>query len=158
TLLRMVQGPSVGGEYTSSMVFLVERAPEGRRGLMGALTACGAGAGILLGSAVGAVFAASMSTAALESWGWRIPFLLGLIVGIAGYFLRPAYARDGTGRAAQTSSDRRDTARSLAHCYWICGLVGLHRRRLLCQLRLSRELAPNRRRHSAVPRTRDQFI
>ena len=35
TLLRMVQGLSVGGEYTSSMVFLVERAPEGRRGLMG---------------------------------------------------------------------------------------------------------------------------
>ena len=88
TLLRMAQGLSVGGEYTSSMVYLVERAPEGRRGLMGALTACGAGAGILLGSAVGAVFAASMSTAALESWGWRIPFLLGLIVGIAGYFLR----------------------------------------------------------------------
>jgi MFS transporter, MHS family, proline/betaine transporter len=44
TLLRMVQGLSVGGEYTSSMVFLVERAPEGRRGLMGALTSCGAAA------------------------------------------------------------------------------------------------------------------
>ena len=41
TLLRMVQGLSVGGEYTSSMVFLVEQAPEGRRGLMGALAACG---------------------------------------------------------------------------------------------------------------------
>jgi MFS transporter, MHS family, proline/betaine transporter len=88
TILRMVQGLSVGGEYTSSMVFLVERAPEGRRGLMGAVTACGAGAGTLLGSAVGATFASSMSTAALESWGWRIPFLLGLVVGIAGYFLR----------------------------------------------------------------------
>src|SRR3954453_4228080 len=88
TLLRMVQGLSVGGKYTSSMVFLVERAPEGRRGLMGALTACGAGAGTLLGSAVGATFASSMSTVALESWGWRIPFLLGLIIGIAGYFLR----------------------------------------------------------------------
>ena len=88
TLLRMVQGLSVGGEYTSSMVFLVERAPEGRRGLMGALTSCGACGGILLGSAVGAGFAATMPTAALESWGWRIPFLLGLVVGIAGYFLR----------------------------------------------------------------------
>jgi MHS family proline/betaine transporter-like MFS transporter len=88
TLLRMVQGLSVGGEYTSSMVFLVERAPEGRRGLMGALTSCGACGGILLGSAVGAGFAAMMPTAALESWGWRIPFLLGLVVGIAGYFLR----------------------------------------------------------------------
>src|SRR6476660_9056091 len=88
TLLRMVQGLSVGGEYTSSMVFLVERAPEGRRGLMGALTSCGACGGILLGSAVGAGFAAMMPTAALESWGWRIPFLFGLVVGIAGYFLR----------------------------------------------------------------------
>ena len=88
TLLRMVQGLSVGGEYTSSMVFLVERAPEGRRGLMGALTSCGACGGILLGSAVGAGFAAAMSTASLKSWGWRVPFLLGLLVGIAGYFLR----------------------------------------------------------------------
>lgn len=88
TLLRMVQGLSVGGEYTSSMVFLVERAPEGRRGLMGALTSCGACGGILLGSAVGAGFAAAMSSASLESWGWRVPFLLGLLVGIAGYFLR----------------------------------------------------------------------
>jgi MHS family proline/betaine transporter-like MFS transporter len=88
TLLRMVQGLSVGGEYTSSMVFLVEHAPEGRRGLMGALISCGASGGILLGSAVGAAFAASMSSAALDAWGWRIPFLLGLLVGLAGFFLR----------------------------------------------------------------------
>ena len=88
TLLRMVQGLSVGGEYTSSIVFLVEQAPEGRRGLMGALAACAATTGILLGSAVGAAFAANISTAALASWGWRLPFLLGLLVGIAGYFLR----------------------------------------------------------------------
>ncbi|MFZ0122749.1 MAG: MFS transporter [Xanthobacteraceae bacterium] len=88
TLLRMVQGLSVGGEYTSSIVFLVEQAPEGRRGLMGALAACAATTGILLGSAIGAAFAASMSAAALASWGWRLPFLLGLLVGIAGYFLR----------------------------------------------------------------------
>jgi len=88
TLLRMLQGLSVGGEYTSSMVFLVEHAPRGRRGLMGALASFGCGTGILLGSAVGAGFAATMSTAALDARGWRIPFLLGLVVGIAGYFLR----------------------------------------------------------------------
>jgi MHS family proline/betaine transporter-like MFS transporter len=88
TLLRVVQGLSVGGEYTSSMVFLVEHAPEGRRGLMGALAATGCAIGTLLGSAVGAAVAASMSTAALDAWGWRIPFLLGLVVGIAGYILR----------------------------------------------------------------------
>ncbi|MGB8550705.1 MAG: MFS transporter [Xanthobacteraceae bacterium] len=88
TLLRIVQGLSVGGEYTSSIVFLVEQAPEKRRGLMGALAACAATTGILLGSAIGAAFAGSMSAAALASWGWRLPFLLGLLVGIAGYFLR----------------------------------------------------------------------
>jgi MFS transporter, MHS family, proline/betaine transporter len=88
TFLRMVQGLSVGGEYTSSMVFLVEHAPDGRRGVMGAMASCGATGGILLGSAVGAGFAASMSEATLDAWGWRIPFLLGLVVGIAGYLLR----------------------------------------------------------------------
>jgi MFS transporter, MHS family, proline/betaine transporter len=88
TLLRIVQGLSVAGEYTSSLVFLVEHAPKGRRGLMGALTACGGIGGILLGSAVGAAFAAVMPTATLNSWGWRIPFLLGLAVGIIGYVLR----------------------------------------------------------------------
>jgi MFS transporter, MHS family, proline/betaine transporter len=88
TLLRVVQGLSVGGKYPSSMVFLVEHAPVGRRGLMGALAATGGAIGILLGSAVGAAFAASMSTTALDTWGWRIPFLLGLVVGIAGYILR----------------------------------------------------------------------
>jgi MFS transporter, MHS family, proline/betaine transporter len=88
TLLRVVQGLSVGGEYTSSMVFLVEHAPEGRRGLMGALAGTGATIGILLGSTVGAAFAASMSTAALDAWGWRVPFLLGLVVGAVGYLLR----------------------------------------------------------------------
>jgi MHS family proline/betaine transporter-like MFS transporter len=88
TLLRMLQGLSVGGEYTSSMVFLVEHAPPGRRGLMGSLASFGCGAGTLLGSAVGAGFAASMSTEALDAWGWRVPFLLGLVAGIAGYVLR----------------------------------------------------------------------
>jgi MFS transporter, MHS family, proline/betaine transporter len=74
TLLRMVQGLSVGGEYTSSMVFLVEHAPDGRRGVMGAMASCGATGGILLGSAVGAGFAASMSEATLDAWGWPFRF------------------------------------------------------------------------------------
>jgi MHS family proline/betaine transporter-like MFS transporter len=88
TLLRMVQGLSVGGEHPSSIVFLVEHAPEGRRGLMGAFGSCGAVVGILLGSAMGALFASIMSTETLEAWGWRIPFLGGLVVGVVGYFLR----------------------------------------------------------------------
>jgi MHS family proline/betaine transporter-like MFS transporter len=88
TVLRVIQGLSVGGEYTTAMVFLVERAPPGRRGLIGAVCGCGADAGILLGSATGAALAAMMSPEALSAWGWRVPFILGLFVGLAGFALR----------------------------------------------------------------------
>jgi MHS family proline/betaine transporter-like MFS transporter len=88
TALRVIQGLSVGGEYTTAMVFLVERAPPGRRGLLGSICACGADGGILLGSATGTVLAASMSAEALAEWGWRVPFILGLFVGLAGFVLR----------------------------------------------------------------------
>jgi MHS family proline/betaine transporter-like MFS transporter len=122
TLLRMVQGLSVGGEYTSSMVFLVEHAPPGRRGLMGALASCGACGGILLGSAVGAGFAATLSTEALDAWGWRVPFLLGLVVGIAGYFLR----RHVQETVPATRRQRAPIIETL-HDHWriVLGMAGL---------------------------------
>jgi len=88
TVLRVIQGLSVGGEYTTAMVFLVERAPPGRRGLLGAICGCGASAGILLGSAAGAALAAMVSAEALSEWAWRLPFILGLFVGLAGLALR----------------------------------------------------------------------
>lgn len=88
TLLRMIQGLSVGGEYTTSIVFMVEHAPPGRRGMIGAMASCGAVTGILAGSATGAVLATVLSTEALEAWGWRVPFIIGLFVGLAGLALR----------------------------------------------------------------------
>lgn len=87
-LLRLVQGLSVGGECTTSVVFLVEGAAPDQRGLMGSWSSFGAVAGILLGSAVGAALASLLSPAALQSWGWRIPFLLGLAVGLVGLYIR----------------------------------------------------------------------
>lgn len=88
TLLRMIQGLSVGGEYTTSVIFMVEHAPPGRRGLIGAIACCGAIGGILLGSATGAILSSAFSAEQMAAWGWRIPFVLGLVVGLAGYFLR----------------------------------------------------------------------
>lgn len=61
TLLRMVQGLSVGGEYTTSIIFIIEQAPPNRRALVGAMGCCGAVGGILLGSATGALLASVMS-------------------------------------------------------------------------------------------------
>jgi MHS family proline/betaine transporter-like MFS transporter len=88
TLLRMMQGLSLGGEYPSSMVFLVERAPKGRRGVMGGLASIGAVTGLLLGSSVGAALAAIMPAEALADWGWRLPFIAGLGIGLIGSLLR----------------------------------------------------------------------
>jgi MHS family proline/betaine transporter-like MFS transporter len=87
-LLRMIQGLSVGGEYTTSIVFLVEGAAPHRRGLAGSWSVFGATAGILLGSALGAITTSSLSPGALYAWGWRLPFLLGLLVGLAGLYIR----------------------------------------------------------------------
>lgn len=86
--LRLVQGLSVGGEYTSSVVFLVEGADPARRGLTGSWSAFGAVLGILLGSAIGALLNSIVSSAALDAWAWRVPFLLGLFVGLAGLYVR----------------------------------------------------------------------
>ena len=87
-LLRLIQGLSVGGEYTTSIVFLIEQANDGKRGVMGAYGVSGAYGGVMLGSAVGTAVAWHMPTAHLLAWGWRIPFLLGITIGIAGYLLR----------------------------------------------------------------------
>src|SRR5215510_8489452 len=64
-ILRLVQGLSVGGEYTTSVVFLVERAAPDRRGLMGSWGVFGSVVGILLGSAVGAILASVLSQEAV---------------------------------------------------------------------------------------------
>lgn len=87
-LLRMVQGVSVGGEYTSSFVFLVEHAPPERRAFFGSWSMVGATCGILLGSAVGALVNNFTTDEQLLNWGWRLPFLSGVLVAFVGYFIR----------------------------------------------------------------------
>ncbi|MBL8800055.1 MAG: MFS transporter [Planctomycetia bacterium] len=87
-ILRMIQGLSVGGEYTTSIVFLVEGAGRKHRGFAGSWSGFGAVGGILLGSAVGAVIALAFPPDAVQSWAWRLPFLVGLFVGLAGLFIR----------------------------------------------------------------------
>ena len=87
-ILRLIQGLSVGGEYTSSLVFLVENAPKGRRAFSAVWGAWGATAGTLLGSGVGFFTAYLLLPEQLETWGWRVPFLLGGAVALIGFWLR----------------------------------------------------------------------
>ena len=90
-LCRLLQGIAVGGEYGASAVFLVEGAEPGRRGWMGSWAPVGAFAGTLLGSAAGAIVNFSLPPDAVLAWGWRVPFILGLGVGLGGLAIRRYY-------------------------------------------------------------------
>jgi len=88
TLCRIIQGLSVGGEYPTSLVYMIEKAPANKRGFVGAMGSSSAYIGMLLGSGTGAALGAVLSPEHLDAWGWRIPFLFGLVIGLAGYLLR----------------------------------------------------------------------
>ena len=86
--LRLLQGLAVGGEFPSSITYAVEHSDARQRGRDGSWMAVGAIIGILLGSAVGALISSVLSADMLGAWGWRIPFLLGVVVGVVGLWLR----------------------------------------------------------------------
>ena len=90
TIIRLIQGISVGGEFTGSISYVVEHAPypPGRRGFYSSWTVFSLLGGILLGSAIASVVTDVFTDAQVSSFGWRIPFLLGLVIGIIGLFLR----------------------------------------------------------------------
>jgi MHS family proline/betaine transporter-like MFS transporter len=87
-LLRMTQGFSVGGEYTGSMVYATEASPSGKEGLMSGIAHAGALLGFFLGSLVAALTAYIFGEDNVSDWAWRLPFLLGALVAVAGWRLR----------------------------------------------------------------------
>lgn len=87
-LLRLIQGLSIGGEFTASATFVSELAPEGRKGLHASLTMLGAILGILLGSGVAMVLSDTLGEEAMASWAWRLPFLMGIILGAVAFWMR----------------------------------------------------------------------
>lgn len=96
TLLRLLQGLSVGGEYTGSSVYLYEIAPKDRRCFVVSWALVGAVFGILLGSGVATLATSLLPADELGSWGWRIPFACGLLVGLTGFLIRSSNKADET--------------------------------------------------------------
>ena len=87
-ILRLAQGLSVGGEFIGSCVYLVEVAPSHRRGFSGSWSMFGAVGGMLIGSAVATVIHNVLSPDQIHAWGWRLPFLGGLLIGVVGWRMR----------------------------------------------------------------------
>jgi MHS family proline/betaine transporter-like MFS transporter len=112
-MARLMQGFSAGGEWGSSTAFIVEWAPKGQRGLYGSTQQMSVVGGLLLGSGVAAFLNTIIAPADMEAWGWRVPFLLGGILGPVGMYMRrtmdetPAYqaaVRTETRRPAEPST------------------------------------------------------
>ncbi|MDJ0380367.1 MFS transporter [Streptomyces sp. G-G2] len=92
TVLRVLQGLSAGGEFGGAVSLMTEYAPVGRRGLYGAWQSFTVALGLLAGAGTAAALAAALSGPALYAWGWRIPFLLALPLGLVALWLRTALA------------------------------------------------------------------
>lgn len=87
-VVRIVQGFSAAGEYAGASAFLVEYAPANRRGLYAAVVPASTATGLLFGSLFVAGLTALLSDDQLNSWGWRIPFLLAAPMGLIGRYIR----------------------------------------------------------------------
>ncbi len=86
--LRMIQGLSVGGEYASSIVYLVEQSSPNRQNLYGSFVSVGAKIGMALGSGLCGGLLWYLGEDAMGEWGWRIPFILSIFIAAAGLYLR----------------------------------------------------------------------
>ncbi|MDR1366115.1 MAG: MFS transporter [Holosporales bacterium] len=88
-LMRLCQGLAIGGEYTGSMVYAVEQADKSRRGLSGSFSEVGCILGTLLGGQLTVIaLTSAIGREALEAWGWRIPFLTGVLIAIYAFHVK----------------------------------------------------------------------
>ena len=79
-VLRFAQGFAVGGQWGAAALIAIENAPEGKRGLFGSFVQIGVPAGVILANVAFILSDGLMDRAAFEAWGWRIPFLLSVVV------------------------------------------------------------------------------
>ncbi|GAA2988116.1 MFS family permease [Microbacterium terrae] len=87
-LLRILQGVSAGGEWGGAVLMAVEHAPKTRRGAFGASPQIGVPLGLLLASGVMAIMAMIAPGDAFLEWGWRVPFLLSVVLILVGWYVR----------------------------------------------------------------------
>lgn len=87
-LLRMVQGFSASGEYAGATSFIAEYSPPSKRGLYTSLVPASTAAGLLAGSLMAAGLFAYLTPEEMRSFGWRLPFLLALPLGLIGIYIR----------------------------------------------------------------------
>ncbi len=87
-ILKLVQGFSTGGEYAGATTFVSEYAPDKRRGFFASFLDMGSYIGFALGAALVSVLQLTLGQAAMEEWGWRLPFLIAGPLGLIAVYFR----------------------------------------------------------------------
>lgn len=129
-ILRFLQGFALGGESTGAQVLVVEHAPHGRRGLYGGFLATGSPLAQSFASLTLTGLAIFLSEEAFNSWGWRIPFLMGVFLLVVGVFIRrrleetPAFKENQRKAAAEAIPQERALAVLVKRPLTVIRLVG----------------------------------
>lgn len=133
-VLRLIQGFSTGGEYGSAATFIVEYAPNDRRGFWASWLEFGTLSGYSFAAALALILNGALSSAAMHAWGWRIPFLIAAPLGIFGLWLRvklddsPAFHRikeAGEVEQAPLRSAFAEHWRAMASCLGLVVLLNV---------------------------------
>ena len=118
TLVRALQGLSAGGEFGGAVSIMTEFAPKTKRGLYGSWQSFTVALGLLAGAGLAATLATVLSKEALTDWGWRVPFLLALPLGLVALWLRlrldetPSFAK--VQQEAAPPADKAEIAKAIA--------------------------------------------
>ncbi|BBY45192.1 MFS transporter [Mycolicibacterium celeriflavum] len=121
-VLRMIQGFSTGGEYGGAATFMAEYAPARRRGLLGSFLEFGTLAGFSAGALLMLGFSLVLSDDQMNTWGWRLPFLVAAPLGLIGLYLRSRLDETPVFRALEQEGQREKNIwaefRDLIAEYW----------------------------------------
>ena len=112
-MARILQGFSAGGEFSSATALLVEYAPVARRGFYGSFQMCSQALAVSFAGLAVYALSTALSPEALHTWGWRVPFLFGILVGPVGFYIRrrlqesPEFAAYRAAHPKSTAADFR---------------------------------------------------
>ena len=105
TIIRLFQGMSLGGEFSGSIAYIVEHAPQKRRGLAGSASVVSLMMGFLLGLLVVRGCIGLFGQTQFEEWAWRMPFVVGIAVGLVGFYIRSQCEESPTFEAAKNAGE-----------------------------------------------------
>ncbi|WP_405986930.1 MFS transporter [Streptomyces sp. NBC_00872] len=131
TVLRLIQGFALGGEWGGAVLLVSEHGDAKRRGFWASWPQTGAPAGQLLATGVLSALTALLSDAAFTSWGWRIPFLLSGVLVLVGLWIRLSVDESPVFKAALAQAEQRKSTADTAEKTPIVSVLKHHWRDVL---------------------------